>query len=69
MDTINAIYGRNTLQFAPTEVTQVWKTESEQRSPQYTTCWRDLLEVSHETKKALQSKAFFVLSRALCAPY
>ena len=46
MDTINAIYGRNALRFAPTEVIQVWKTKSEQRSLQYPTCWGDLLEVS-----------------------
>ena len=46
MDTINAMYGRDTLRFAPTRVIQVLKTKSEQRSLQYTTCWRDLLEVS-----------------------
>ncbi len=46
MDTINAMYGRDTLRFASTGVIQVWKTKSEQRSPQYTTCWGDLLEVS-----------------------
>jgi DNA polymerase V len=46
MDTINEIYGRDTLRFASTGVIQVWKTKSEQRSPKYTTCWQDLLEVS-----------------------
>lgn len=46
MDRINEIYGRDTLRFAATGVLQVWKTKSEQRSPRYTTCWRDLLEVS-----------------------
>ena len=46
MDTINEIYGRDTLRFATTGVIQVWKTKSEQRSPKYTTCWQDLLEVS-----------------------
>jgi DNA polymerase V len=46
MDTINEIYGRDTLRFAATGVIQVWKTRSEQRSPRYTTCWQDLLEVS-----------------------
>jgi DNA polymerase V len=46
MDTINEIYGRDTLRFAATGVIQVWKTKSEQRSPKYTTCWQDLLEVS-----------------------
>jgi len=46
MDTINEIYGRDTLRFATTGVIQVWKSKSEQRSPKYTTCWQDLLEVS-----------------------
>jgi DNA polymerase V len=46
MDAINEIYGRDTLRFASTGVMQVWKTKSEQRSPKYTTCWQDLLEVS-----------------------
>jgi len=46
MDTINEIYGRDTLRFAGTGVIQVWKSKSEQRSPKYTTCWQDLLEVS-----------------------
>jgi DNA polymerase V len=46
MDTTNEIYGRDTLRFASTGVIQVWKTKSEQRSPKYTTCWQDLLEVS-----------------------
>ena len=46
MDTINAMCGRDILRFAPTEVIQIWKTKSEQRPPQYTSCWRDLLEVS-----------------------
>jgi len=46
MDTINEIYGRDTLRFATTGVMQVWKSKSEQRSPKYTTCWQDLLEVS-----------------------
>ena len=45
MDTINEIYGRDTLRFATTGVIQVWKSKSEQRSPKYTTCWQDLLEV------------------------
>ena len=46
MDTINDMYRRDTLRFASTGVIQVWKSKSEQRSPQYTTCWGDLLEVS-----------------------
>ncbi len=46
MDTINEMYGRDTLRFASNGVIQVWKTKSEQRSPRYTTCWQDLLEVS-----------------------
>jgi DNA polymerase V len=46
MDTINEMYSRDTLRFASTGVIQVWKTKSEQRSPRYTTCWQDLLEVS-----------------------
>ncbi len=46
MDKINAMYKRDTLRFASTGVIQVWKSKSEQRSPQYTTSWEDLLEVS-----------------------
>jgi DNA polymerase V len=46
MDTINEMYGRDTLRFASTGVIQAWKTKAEKRSPQYTTCWGDLLEVS-----------------------
>ena len=37
MDTINEMYGRDTLRFASTGVIQIWKTKSEQRSPRYTT--------------------------------
>jgi DNA polymerase V len=42
MDSINARFGRGTLQFAVAGLKKPWAMRSGMRSPRYTTCWSEL---------------------------
>jgi DNA polymerase V len=42
MDSINARFGRGTLQFAVAGLKKPWAMQSRMRSPRYTTCWSEL---------------------------
>jgi DNA polymerase V len=42
IDEINERFGRDALTFAGTGLSKDWKTKSTQRSPRYTSCWREL---------------------------
>ena len=45
MDQINQKFGKNTLRSAATGIGHSWKTKSENKSPSYTTSWKELPEV------------------------
>ncbi len=45
MDQINQKFGKNTLRSAATGIRPGWKTKSENKSPNYTTSWKELPEV------------------------
>ena len=42
LDAVNGVWGRGTLRTAASGITQRWAMRSENRSPRYTTHWRDL---------------------------
>ncbi len=42
MDMLNRKLGRDTVKFASVGLTQDWKTRCEERSPEYTTKWKDI---------------------------
>jgi DNA polymerase V len=42
IDTINAQFGRGTIQFAAAGLAKPWAMRSERRSPRYTTCWGEI---------------------------
>ena len=44
-DAINTRFGEKVLSFAGEGLQKKWKTTCKKRSPKYTTCWDDLLEV------------------------
>lgn len=45
IDRINGTWGRETIRLAGSGIARGWKLRAEQRSPQYTTSWDDLLRV------------------------
>lgn len=42
VDTINHLFGRNTVHFAAQGMQRPWHMRSDHRSPRYTTCWDEL---------------------------
>ena len=45
VDTINHLFGRNTVHFAAQGIHRPWHMRSDHRSPRYTTCWDELPRV------------------------
>jgi DNA polymerase V len=50
MDMLNRKLGRDTVKFASVGLTQDWKTRSEERSPEYTTKWKELPCIGKKAK-------------------
>jgi DNA polymerase V len=42
LDTLNARFGSQTVQYAVAGLSKPWMTRSDKRSPRYTTCWKEL---------------------------
>ena len=45
MDATNAKFGQGTLRLGAEGLDQRWKMKSDRKSPNYTTCWADLIRV------------------------
>ena len=45
MDDLNRRFGRETIIFAAQKTHHIWQTKFEQRSPCYTTDWRELPKI------------------------
>jgi DNA polymerase V len=45
VDSVNKVWGRETMRFAAQGLEQTWKLKCEKRSPRYTTNWNDILKV------------------------
>ncbi|MBN9543503.1 MAG: DUF4113 domain-containing protein [Alphaproteobacteria bacterium] len=45
LDEINGKFGRNTLFFAAQGINGDWQPQCTKKSPNYTTCWDDLIKV------------------------
>ncbi len=50
MDMLNRKLGRDTVKFASVGLTQDWKTRCEERSPEYTTQWKDIPRIGKRAK-------------------
>ena len=46
LDNINLKYGKDSLKFASLGFDKKWAMRANAKSPNYTTCWADLLKVT-----------------------
>jgi DNA polymerase V len=47
IDELNRIHGNNSIIFGSSGIKKEWKLKSEKRSPRYTTCLSEILQISN----------------------